>query len=167
MIKEFYGVTYDSEAVNTITWQVKLTGEHGNYYLEASSHLDDNWQDAEDDNLFLKNGAVLGIMSRHHGLVRYNPMSREERPDHKAHVWGDKTSPLVALFLFKHEASKCFSMPDLKYWDKRFINDSMAVIKHIANMETFTSLIRLDQGLKDACDKYSDTELRKYLQSIT
>ena len=71
----------------------------------------------------LTGGPHVGIMMT--GIVLF-PSSKEHREsEFNTMRWGDKTSPVIALFLNKEDATACFGLNNLQECDPRWEKETL------------------------------------------
>jgi len=77
----------------------------------------------------LKNGHLVGITR--FGIILYNDFKGRDPELINTALWGDKTSPVVALFLDKKQALACLDSKSLQVCDCRWQSHTKEVIKAI------------------------------------
>jgi hypothetical protein len=83
----------------------------------------------------LKNGNLVGITKErillYEGEMRNGRWQRPEEVN--TAFWGGGTSQIIALFLKKEEAMKCFNSENLEAWDRRWKKQTEETLKSIGN----------------------------------
>ena len=88
----------------------------------------------------LTGGSHVGIMMT--GIVLFSSSKKHREPEFNAMRWGDKTSPVVALFLNKEDAMACFGLKDLQECDPLWEKETLETWKKIGkNHPIFISSI--------------------------
>ncbi len=82
----------------------------------------------------LRNGSHVGIAGKS-GIILYRPANEiERRPEIlDSGTWGNRTAPLVGLFLNGAKADECLAAPNLQINDPRFRDDSAQALAAIGD----------------------------------
>lgn len=83
-------------------------------------------------NKMLSGGSHVGIMFT--GIVLFRSSARHREPEFNTLRWGDKTSPIVALFLKKDNAMECFNSDNLQNCDKRWKEETLETLDEIGSV---------------------------------